>query len=79
VDQLGSVLAIEVLGAAQAIEMRHPLRPAGATGALIDALRKRTPSLGADRILIGDIESAERWVRDGDWRAALATAGVTLR
>jgi histidine ammonia-lyase len=73
------VLAIEVIAAAQAIEMRHPLRPAPATGAVIAALRNRTASLGADRILSGDVEAAEAWARAGEWRGALSAAGVTLR
>jgi histidine ammonia-lyase len=76
---LGSVLAIEVLAASQAVEMRHPLRPAPATGALIAALRARTPSLEADRVLLGDVEATEAWVRECDWRTALTSAGVTLR
>ena len=76
---LVSVLAVEVLAAAQAIEMRHPLRPAPATGALVAALRARTPSLGADRVLSGDLEAAEAWTREGDWRDALASVDVTLR
>ena len=59
--------------------MRHPLRPAPATGALVKALRARTPELDADRILSGDIEAAEAWVREGEWRDAVASAGVTLR
>ncbi len=79
VGLLASVLAIEVLAASQAVEMRHPLRPAPATGALIAALRVRSPALEADRVLLGDVEAAEAWVRDGDWREALAGAGVTLR
>jgi histidine ammonia-lyase len=76
---LASVLAIEVLAASQAVEMRHPLRPAPATGALIAALRARTPSLEADRVLLGDVEATEAWVRDCDWRTALTSAGITLR
>jgi histidine ammonia-lyase len=79
VGLLRAVLAIEVLGAAQAIEMRHPLRPARATGAVIATLRARTPSLGADRILMGDLEATEVWARDGGWHNALAAAGVLLR
>ncbi len=79
VAQLHSVLAIEVLGAAQAIDMRHPLKPAPATGALVTAFRARIPALDADRILSGDVEAAEAWVRNGDWRDAVASAGVTLR
>ena len=79
VGLLRAVLAIEVIAAAQAIEMRHPLRPAPATGAVIAALRNRTASLGADRILSGDVEAAEAWARAGEWRGALSAAGVTLR
>jgi histidine ammonia-lyase len=78
VPLLRAVLAIEVLSASQAIEMRHPLRPGPATGAVIASLRRETPSLAADRILSGDLEAAETWVRDAAWRAALAAAGVTL-
>jgi histidine ammonia-lyase len=76
---LRSVLAVEVLSATQAVEMRHPLRPAAATGSVIASLRTRTPALAEDRVLSGDLEAAEAWVRDGSWRAALAAAGVTLR
>jgi histidine ammonia-lyase len=79
VGLLRAVLAIEVLGASQAIEMRHPLRPAAATGAIIATLRARTPPLAADRILSGDLEAAEAWARDREWGDALATAGVVLR
>jgi histidine ammonia-lyase len=79
VGLLRAVLAIEVLSAAQAIEMRHPLRPAPATGAVIATLRTQVPSLAADRILSGDLDAAEAWARDGEWREALATTGVTLR
>jgi histidine ammonia-lyase len=79
VGMLRAVLAIEVLAAAQAIEMRHPLRPAAATGAVIATLRAHTPALGADRVLSGDMEAAETWARDREWQDALAGAGVTLR
>jgi histidine ammonia-lyase len=79
VGLLRTVLAIEVLAAAQAIEMRHPLRPAPATGAVIATLRARTPSLGADRILSGDVQAAEDWARDAEWHGALTAFGVTLR
>lgn len=79
VGLLRAVLAIEVVGAAQAIEMRHPLRPARATGAVITTLRQRMPSLAADRILSGDLEAAEAWARDGEWHEALTGAGVILR
>jgi histidine ammonia-lyase len=79
VGLLRAVLSIEVLSAAQAIELRHPLRPARATDAVIASLRTHTPSLAADRILSGDLEAADAWARDGEWREALASTGVRLR
>jgi histidine ammonia-lyase len=79
VGLLSSVLAIEVLGAAQAVEMRQPQQPGPATGAVIASLRSVAATLGADRFLSGDIEAVETWVRGAAWRAPLAAAGVTLR
>jgi len=79
VGLLGSVLAIEMIGAIQGVVMRHPLKPAPATGALITALRALTRPLAEDRILSGDIEAVETWVREAGWREPLAAAGVTLR
>jgi histidine ammonia-lyase len=46
---------------------------------VIATLRKHVPSLAADRILSGDLDAAEAWARDGEWREALATTGVALR
>jgi histidine ammonia-lyase len=79
VGLLRSVLAIEVMGAVQAVEMRHPQRPGPATGAVIASVRALAPALGADRVLSGDIEAVEGWVRESAWRDPLAAAGVTLR
>jgi histidine ammonia-lyase len=79
VGLLRAVLAIEVVCAAQAVEMRHPLAPGPATATVIAGLRKRMPALGADRILSGDLEAAEAWARDREWRDGLDSARVTLR
>jgi len=79
VGMLASVLAIEMVGAIQAIEMRHPLRPGPATGALIGALRGLTSPIEADRMVSGDLEAVEGWVRRAAWLEPLAAAGVTLR
>ena len=79
VGLLRSVLAIEVFGAVQAVELRHPQHPGPATGALIASVRALAAPLRADRVLSGDIEAVEGWVRDSAWREPLATAGVSLR
>ncbi len=76
---LGSVLAIELLGAAQGVEMRQPQQPGPATGAVIAALRTIVEPLSADRVLSGDVDAVEAWVRASAWRGPLTAAGVTLR
>jgi histidine ammonia-lyase len=72
VDGLRRVLAIELLTAARGIDMRRPLAPAAATGAVRDALRETVPGPGPDRYLAPDIEAALAAVTSG---AVLAAAG----
>ena len=69
VEDLRRVLAVEAVSAAQALELRAPLRPAPATGALLASLRGFVPQLHADRHLGDDLRAAEAWLRDGVWRA----------
>jgi histidine ammonia-lyase len=76
VDALGRVLAIELLTAARALDLRAPLRPGPATGAVVATLRAagvRGP--GPDRHLSPEIEAAVALVRSG---AAVAAADSAL-
>ena len=76
VDGLTRVLAIELLTAARAIELRAPLRPAPATGAVLQALREAgAPSPGPDRFLAPEIETALQFVASG--AAVTAAESVT--
>jgi histidine ammonia-lyase len=70
VDGLARVLAIELLTAARALDMRAPLEPAPATAAVRDALRHRVAGPGTDRFLAPEIESALDCVTSGDAVAA---------
>ncbi len=70
-DGLTRVLAIELLTAARGIDLRAPLTPAAATGAVIAGLRASTQGPGPDRFLAPEIEAAVRYVAEG---AALGTA-----
>jgi histidine ammonia-lyase len=70
VDGLAQVLAIEILSAARALDMRAPLRPGPATGAVVAALRTRVPGPGPDRFLAPEIADAVELVRDGSLVAA---------
>jgi histidine ammonia-lyase len=77
VDGLGRVLAIEILTAARALDLRAPLRPAPGTAAARDALRRSVPGPGPDRYLARDIEAAVALLHSGELMHAVeAVVGV---
>jgi histidine ammonia-lyase len=72
VDGLARVLAIEILTAARAIDLRAPLEPAAATGAVRDAVRSLgVAGPGPDRHLSPEVEAVAAAVRDGSLLAAV--------
>jgi len=79
VDGLGRVLAIELLVAARAIDLRAPLTPAPGTGAVLAGLRHTVPAQGSDRFLAPDIEAVVDYVQTGGAVAAAESVVGTLR
>jgi histidine ammonia-lyase len=76
VDGLTRVLAIELLTAARALDLRAPLSPAAATGAVTGGLRAAVGGPGPDRFLAPEIEAAVAYVASGGAvRAAEAVTG----
>jgi histidine ammonia-lyase len=76
VDGLTRVLAVELLTAARAIDMRAPLAPAPATGAVVRGLREHgVQGPGTDRFLAPEIEGAVEYVASG--HAVRAAESVT--
>ena len=65
VDGLARVIAIEILTAARSLDLRAPLEPAAATGAVLRSLRAGVPGPGPDRYLAPDIDVAVELVRSG--------------
>jgi histidine ammonia-lyase len=65
VDGLTTVLAVELLTAARALDLRKPLLPARPTAAAVAALRERVAGPGADRHLAPEIAAAEDLIRSG--------------
>ena len=65
VDNLRRVLAVELVCAAAAIDLRGPLLPAPATSAAVLALRTRVAGPSVDRWLSPDLRAAERLMVDG--------------
>jgi histidine ammonia-lyase len=64
-DGLTRVLAIEVLTAARALDLRAPLTPAPATAAVLHELREHVDGPGPDRHLSPEIDAAVELVRCG--------------
>ncbi len=58
VDALRYVLAIELMTAARALDLRAPLRPAPATAAAVAELRRSVQGPGPDRVLTDEIEAS---------------------
>jgi len=71
---LRQVLAIELLTAARALDLRAPLRPAPGTAAAVAALREVVPGPGPDRVVADEIAAATQVVGSGQLRAAVTAA-----
>ena len=65
VDGLRTVLAIELLTAARALDLRAPLRPAPVTAAVRDLVRTRVAGPGPDRHLAPEIAAVEELIASG--------------
>jgi histidine ammonia-lyase len=75
-DNLAHILSVELVAASRALDLRAPLKPAPATGAVRDALRKQVAGVGPDRVVAPDLVAAEAMLRSGAIvKAAQAVAG----
>ncbi len=63
VKNVGTVIAIEMMCAAQAFEFRKPLKPSKANQLAYDEIRKIVPKLVDDRVLYPDIKKMTELVR----------------
>ncbi len=79
VIRLRQVLAVELVCAAQALELRAPLQPASATTALLHSLRQRVAFLDSDRFLAADLAGAEAWIATRSWRDGVETVVGALQ
>jgi histidine ammonia-lyase len=68
---LAQILAVELVVAARALDLRRPLRPALPTAAVVDVVRREVDGPGPDRFVAPQLAAAERVIRSG---AAVAAA-----
>jgi histidine ammonia-lyase len=64
-ENLEHILAVELISAARAQDLRRPLEPAPATAAVRDVLRKRVGGVGPDRYVAPELAAAEALIRSG--------------
>ncbi len=60
------VLGIELMCACQGLDLRKPLEPSPATGAVLKHFRKQVAHWSQDRVLYPDMEIATQMVRSGE-------------
>ena len=78
IDNVRRILAVEYVCAARAIDLRTPLMPSKATGALLALLRSDVAGPGPDRFLAPELAAAEAILASSAMTDALDTIGVTL-
>jgi len=70
VSNLTNIIAIELVTASRAIELRAPLTPSPASAKVISALRKSVPGPGPDRYLSPELVAAGEFVAAGSVMSA---------
>ncbi|TDD63693.1 histidine ammonia-lyase, partial [Jiangella aurantiaca] len=78
-DGVARVLAVELLTAARALDLRAPLDPAAGTGTVRDLIREHVAGPGPDRHLAPEIDAVLGLVRSGAITRAAADAVGELR
>ena len=79
IDNLTAILAVELVVAARALDLRAPLKPSPATGAVLALVRKHIKGMGPDRVLAPELAAAVTLVRSGQIIAAAEGAAGRLR
>jgi len=64
-DNVAYILAVELCASARGQELRHPLEPSPATGAVRDALRKQVGGAGPDRVVAPELAAAKALIASG--------------
>ncbi|TMF36564.1 MAG: histidine ammonia-lyase [Chloroflexi bacterium] len=75
IDNLTSILAVELCAAARAQDLRQPLEAAPATAAVRAALRMHVQGVGPDRVVAPELAAAAALIRSG---AVIETAEAVI-
>jgi len=78
IDNVRRILAVEMVVAARAIELRAPLAPGPATGVAVRTVRRHVPGPGPDRFLAPELAAAEQLLQSDELTTALTRTGISL-
>lgn len=78
-DNLGSLLSVELLSAVRALQLREPLRPSPAARVAIAAVERIADKPGPDQFMAPVIEQVKRLVTGPNLRADIEAAIGPLR
>ncbi len=76
VANLRSVLAVELLVAAQGVHLRAPLVTSAPLASVLAVLRERVPPLDSDRLMAPDIDAAAALIESGTITAAVGSVSM---
>src|SRR2546426_2833745 len=77
IENVISILAVELIAGARALDLRAPLKPAPATAAVRDLVRTQVSGVGPDRVVAPELASAAALIRSGAvLSAAQAVTGL---
>ncbi len=79
IDNLAAILAVELVVSSRALDLRAPLQPSPATGAVRLLVREHIKGMGPDRVLAPELAAAAALVRSGKVIAAAEGAAGRLR
>ncbi len=74
IENAERVIAIELMAAAQSVDLRTPLTPGIGTSAAWHKVRELVPTLREDRVLYREIETLAELVRSGELESAVRDA-----
>lgn len=79
IRSVGRILSIELLAAAQGLDLLAPLKPSRPLDAVLGEIRQLAPRMDVDRSLHKEIEALAVWIQGDGVARTVGRAGITLQ
>jgi histidine ammonia-lyase len=78
-EHVVAILAIELLAAAQGLELLLPLKPSETLQGIYSKIRERSAAMSQDRSLHEDIVKISQWIASGDFLELVRTVNPSFK